>query len=103
MDIRKLIGMTALIFGVALTASADTNWMVLPRYSKTGMTLLHGCHNMPKRMPIQATFKPFFASICLILRRARRPDGGSGRLSRRGRLREISVEAPAGLDRQNPL
>ena len=53
MDIRKLIGMTALIFGVALTASADTNWMVLPRYSKTGMTMLHGCHNMPKRMPMQ--------------------------------------------------
>ena len=43
----------ALTVGLSLTVSADTDWMVLPRYTKTGMTLLHGCHNMPKRTPMQ--------------------------------------------------
>ena len=43
----------ALTAGAALTVSADTDWMVLPRYSKTGMTLLHGCRNSPKRMPLK--------------------------------------------------
>ena len=47
------LSLAALTAGIALTVSADTNWMVLPRYSKTGMTLLHGCHNMPKRTPMQ--------------------------------------------------
>ena len=51
MNWKQLIA--ALTAGIALTASADTDWMVLPRYSKTGMTLLHGCHNMPKRTPMQ--------------------------------------------------
>ena len=51
MNWKQLIA--ALTAGVALTVSADTDWMVLPRYSKTGMTLLHGCHNMPKRTPMQ--------------------------------------------------
>ena len=51
MNWKQLVA--ALTFGVALTASADTDWMVLPRYSKTGMTLLHGCRNSPKRMPLK--------------------------------------------------
>ena len=46
------LSLSALAAGVALTASADTDWMVLPRYSKTGMTMLHGCRNMPKRTPV---------------------------------------------------
>ena len=43
----------ALTVGLSLTVSADTDWMVLPRYSKTGMTMLHGLRNSPKRMPLQ--------------------------------------------------
>lgn len=50
MNWKRLIA--ALTCTAALTAAADTNWMVLPRYSKTGMTLLHGCHNQPKRTPM---------------------------------------------------
>ena len=45
--------LATLTAGVALTASADTDWMVLPRYTKTGMTLLHGCRNSPKRMQLK--------------------------------------------------
>ena len=51
MNLKQLLA--ALTFGVALTASADTDWMVLPRYTKTGMTLLHGCRNSPKRMQLK--------------------------------------------------
>ena len=51
MNCKQLIA--ALTAVAALTVSADTDWMVLPRYSKTGMTLLHGCRNSPKRMPLK--------------------------------------------------
>jgi hypothetical protein len=51
--IRKLLTAAVLAAGISLSVSADTDWMVLPRYSKTGMTLLHGCHNMPKRTEMQ--------------------------------------------------
>lgn len=44
------LSIAALTFGIALTALADTDWMVLPRYTKTGMTMLHGLRNSPKRM-----------------------------------------------------
>ena len=52
MDWKKLTG-AAVLSAAALTVSADTGWMVLPRYSKTGMTLLHDCRNSPKVMPLQ--------------------------------------------------
>ncbi|MBQ6352304.1 MAG: hypothetical protein IJJ28_03445, partial [Lentisphaeria bacterium] len=41
----------ALLLAVAaLAVHADTNWMVLPRYSKSGRTMLHGCRNSPKKL-----------------------------------------------------
>lgn len=54
MNWKRLIA--AFTCTAALTAAADTDWMVLPRYSKTGMTLLHGCRNSPKRMPLKLHF-----------------------------------------------
>ena len=52
MNMKRFLG-TALCIGTTLAASADTNWMVLPRYSKTGRTLLHGCRNNPKPTPLK--------------------------------------------------
>ena len=48
MNCKRLIA--ALTAGAALTVAADTDWMVLPRYTKTGRTFLHGCRNSSKRM-----------------------------------------------------
>ena len=42
----------ALICGAVLTAHADTHWMVLPRHSSTGRTLLHGCRNTGTPVPL---------------------------------------------------
>ena len=36
----------------ALTACADTDWMVLPRWSATGRTLMHNCRNSGVRIPL---------------------------------------------------
>lgn len=68
MNLKQLVA--ALTCGVALTAAADTDWMVLPRYSKTGMTMLHGLRNSPKRMKLKMFYdKPGeggkFASLAL--------------------------------------
>ena len=54
MNFKLLVA--ALTAGAALTASADTDWMVLPRYTKTGMTMLHGLRNSPKRMKLKLHF-----------------------------------------------
>ena len=64
------LSIAALTFGIALTASADTDWMVLPRYTKTGMTMLHGLRNSPKRMQLKLHFdkpgkKGKFSSLAL--------------------------------------
>ena len=50
--IRKLLTAAALAAGISLSVSADTAWMVLPRYSKSGRTLLHGIHNSGKRQEL---------------------------------------------------
>ena len=47
--IRKILSAAALTAGISLSVCADTVWMVLPRYSKSGRTLLHACHNSGKR------------------------------------------------------
>ena len=47
--IRKLLTAAALAAGISLSVWADTVWMVLPRHSKSGRTLLHGIHNSGKR------------------------------------------------------
>ena len=45
MTMVKRFVAAALFAGVAFAANADTAWMVLPRYSKSGRTLLHGCRS----------------------------------------------------------
>ena len=36
----------------AMTACADTDWMVLPRWSSTGRTLMHNCRNSGTPVPL---------------------------------------------------
>ena len=52
MNFKHFTAIAALLAGTVFTVCADTDWMVLPRYSKSGRTLLHGCRNSTKPMPL---------------------------------------------------